>query len=707
MVAQPTLSKEQIKEIADSVKATPPNDIEKFFISTLKYTPEQFKSLSQLAGTIQSIAKTAGEISGYIDTAVKILEKLGLLEAEDPMQGVRDFIQSRHANLLEYYSQSEAQAQREFRAECDTRTAAARSAMADLKVARSRTIFASAEDSLKRLSEIIYFMTQSAYDEELVMNAPVKGNVAFTARAYGLPPLPGKVEVPPVPDHWLYFASADLMKTSGGRAVGYREPDAEVTARIWDPGYYIDALSECVVHFLSLLTLMEPAFQATGYKRAELLEIGARLEIFVEAWRNALLFTQIEPLFSGPAELPLISPRPVTFVRKPYLFGGIPLGVIDPVTGIAIFESQWLGPMHVVGEQSSSSLIDNGAETMEAAKAEISARLKAIEFLCGIVALDGLATNVRRLADYGYSGRPSKPGHIRGGSLFTEIGHLKKYYEIVRHETLAQPGATIDTIDPHLLDDTIVVPTESDLINLDGEPVFHGDFTRKSYQFEWKDAAPGFEFTVPIVRRMDATGIQIGYKLLFSIGSDSANSVEIELATFSAPLSHYMDDEAPIFPVAPEGTIKHSIHDANLFDVIQDRAFDDEEEEAYPTGRAMSTPVRLLVGREVGTASISISVSHEFDASNPQFSFVGKARIFVRNQYSDNNKAFVVSVRLLETARAYHGGMSGEAAEIGVLENIVSGSANVLCLKAYKQPEKKFFDDRLLSIVTTLPDFDH
>ena len=131
---------------------------------------------------------------------------------------------------------------------------------------------------------------------------------------------------------------APCMRTNDGRTIHYSTPADNLAQRIWDPGYYIDTLTRGVAYYISLLTAMEPAFRATGHARDYLISLAKSLDDFVAVWRGSLFVTNIDLFLpANPYQDRTCLQHPFHNPYYPLQARGIPLGVVDPVSGLAFF----------------------------------------------------------------------------------------------------------------------------------------------------------------------------------------------------------------------------------------------------------------------------------------------------------------------------------------------------------------------------------
>src|SRR5262249_43203062 len=140
-------------------------------------------------------------------------------------------------------------------------------------------------------------------------------------------------------EHWItaaypfYMQKVDYLGAPPGPIVPYGDPAMELKTEIWDPGYFLDVLIEGIGVRLASIAAIDPVFRSTGYDRTNLRHIYGGLKTFIENWEKSFLQTTVD----GPLD------PTFHFIYNPYdqSPNAIPMGFIDPVSGVAAFAPRW------------------------------------------------------------------------------------------------------------------------------------------------------------------------------------------------------------------------------------------------------------------------------------------------------------------------------------------------------------------------------
>jgi hypothetical protein len=224
-------------------------------------------------------------------------------------------------------------------------------------------------------------------------------------------------------------------------------------------------------------------------------------------------------------------------------------------------------------------------------------------------------------------------------------------------------------------------------------------------------------FRIPMARRMDASQIQLGYRLVISAGGAEArvNEVLCDYSVRSTP-----SDGDQTLPLFPSGTRTLSLRsdEATVYDVIQNEVFSSSDEDSFEKygevmgpelGRFGSTVTagysspgkqRLYLERRRGKVALQLDIEFELDLTHPDQSFVGHANVSITNLEPEMNPdGVILHVQVYET------GVSSVDDE--VVERLAD-SMTVHIVPSFLLVDSEYFGDRsqgwqvLEGIVNTL-----
>ena len=188
---------------------------------------------------------------------------------------------------------------------------------------------------------------------------PAAGSITFAQAAYGYPPAGPFDSVNP-PEHWLAYAMPPICGPLAGARSSTATPPT-ISPSGYGTRILYRTLTIGVGYFISLLTAIEPAFRATGHARQQVADLArhSRFSSPPGAARSSspTSTSSCRRLPSGP-DLPH---TPLQNPGKPLKTRGIPLGVADPVSGLAAFVPVWsegfvfAGPRHTIRSRARSS----------------------------------------------------------------------------------------------------------------------------------------------------------------------------------------------------------------------------------------------------------------------------------------------------------------------------------------------------------------
>ena len=702
------LTPKQIGDLIRGANAPPPTVFQKVLLHTLKVSGDDVRKLAQLFSLAQSVLGAISTITGAIDTVKKALTLLGVLDEPDPMAATNALITAGFRALTDYYQDEKFEEQVTFRGRAYDAVRMAQSAVDELNRSRSQTNWNDAVDRLHDLEAVLGEMLAVANFPNLhSRDLPIKGVIPFSPKAYGYPlptPAPdlqGSLDWD-VPDHWLPYAEPLYMRrldagpigdspTAGGTpeqlaGIQYSRPEDELRTRIFDPAFFIDALHAGVAQYIALLTAMEPVFRATGYRHGPLRDLADGLTAFADAWHRSLFVTNIDPFLpppgpdgSSPLQHPFYNPY------LPLRARGIPLGVVDPVSGLSTFVPVFnegfvfggVAPLtgEIEGTDDRRRVVLNAEESRSRAAALIAESVAGMEAACGIGALRELAAKLVALMRHGVE-----------GSAFSGIvdGRKAAPHRLGIRPPVGWPGGAPGPVDDH------IEPVELDLGEIGAKA---GKAGKKYTAFRQYDDSV-WRFRVPIPRRMDASRIQLGYRLQIVIGSPTVPPANLTLATHNVIASPYLDMGEAIFPTSPD-PVRVSAADARIYDVVQSAEFTADDEAKYANGDSRLDKQRLLLNPRRGAVSIEITPSLSIDLDAPGSSFIGHADVEVRNLAESTTEGFVVSVSLIERAQLAYRSYTGDVAQD---DDIMAGRVDLLFTPAYLIAPADYFSDREIGL---------
>ena len=124
-----------------------------------------------------------------------------------------------------------------------------------------------------------------------------------------------------------------------------------------------------------------------------------------------------------------------------------------------------------------------------------------------------------------------------------------------------------------------------------------------------------------MVRRMDGSRIQLGYKLEVSAESREVSpepqaNRPLVLCEYDAPAAPAQADTLPLFPADPK-SVDLMTEASVLYDVVQSAHFTQEDEERFQRGEFNGLPQRLFVNPRPGPVVVRFKVSLSSTSSIP------------------------------------------------------------------------------------------
>ena len=208
-----------------------------------------------------------------------------------------------------------------------------------------------------------------------------------------------------------------------------------------------------------------------------------------------------------------------------------------------------------------------------------------------------------------------------------------------------------------------------------------------------------------MVRRMDGSRIQLGYKLEVSAESREvspesaqANTALLVLCEYDAPAAPAQADTLPLFPADPKSV--DLITEASvLYDVVQSAHFTQEDEERFQRGEFNGLPQRLFVNPRPGPVAVRFKVSFEFDFQHPDQPWIGYANVEVVNLNLNEGaqESFILRITVFEKANVAFDTYTGVPFEEARKE-IVAGQITLHMVPSYLLAEPDYFSDRLAGL---------
>jgi hypothetical protein len=577
----------------------------------LKFSEEDIKQFDKIKDSILTLASTGNWIVAAVGTIKSLLTMMGVFSAEkDQTQLALQAIGQRVEQIYGYLKNSAKNSEYKQAEDWRIELANLRTSIKNLAFSRSST----------NLNDV-RLRTLPLQTAILQMLAIPYGSIPFLRSTYGYSYTP-----PDEPTHWIDYAIPLYMSQSDGTPVAYAAPGQELQAMIWDPGYYIDVLIQAIETRISALTVTEPGFRSTAFDRDDLRHIYMGLEAFIREWEHSMMRTRIV----GPIDPGLAVGGPSGTGHPLHHPWGeqnkIPMGVVDPVSGVSVFQPNYSDGFQLWFVQWYNAsggywVLTNYDDAIKDASQYLSNLHSQVRAKCGISTLYSLRNSIGDLI----------MGPI--GSEFVDISPLS-----------FQPGSISYAGD------------ESVSLGLIGAYSGHPGKTYDGKKY--LQSSSQLKCRIPMARRMDVSGIQVGYKLGLSVGSAEPERI-IELTPFSSA--------APGNPAFPSGTITYDVQSdsATVYDVYQSDFFSIEEEEQYQNtgsvpwhflevdGKPFTIGLpknRLFLNPRTGKVRATVVIDFELDESNPEIAFIGHANVSVANvdpeQYSDG---YMLSIHVYET----------------------------------------------------------
>ncbi|MBB3224977.1 hypothetical protein [Pseudoduganella umbonata] len=554
----------------------------------LKFTASEQEVLFNVIGSTINIAAGIVSIVGAVGAAIDLMNKLGILSpAEDPVQAALKQIGQRVEQIYGYLAAQERRGLYNqallWRVNGDN----ARNAVMNAKTSRS-------PENLLQLANRASELNQS------ILQMLGAGRIAFLRSVYGYP-------------WWVPYAQTPYMKTAGGAPINYRDPGQELQAEIWDPGHYLDVLVRSVQDRIAVAMTLEPAFRSTGYDRAVLRQIADGLLAFAHTWRASILVA--DPVFALNAGGTMRSPE----LGAP---PGVPIGAVDPVTGVSSFEPQWSGfsvefkrsyfPGEAWGGVWDESRATDPAAALAAITAVHTAAVDSVVRACGVDKMLRLSQRVRELA--------SSPQ----GSDFVRLPDAKFRRPLLGLEGWGMVNGNSAG------EGTPVVVDLGRLRLFSPAP----ERTYAGMRFRLRGTKE-FSFSMP--RRADQSGIRLGYRL-------RVGGAEIGLMTFATAADRSGGD-------FPSGAIETDCEvETRVYDCVQSAHVSAAGEDQFERNGRIAGTERLFLNERVGKAKFRVEVGFvPFKGGDPS-AYAGTVKVAISALEPDSfPDAAILGVMVLET----------------------------------------------------------
>jgi hypothetical protein len=550
----------------------------------LKFSPEDVEAYYESISTTIKITAGCVTIVGAVITVVHLVDELFGPDKEAKSLSYLKHIAQRVDQIYGYLAANDRRGLYDDTVEWRGNLENVRNAVKNSRASRSPL-------NLKALVDL-----KTPLDSNLLkMLDPRNGDIAFQRVTYGYSAgYAGTTDT----GHWIDCAVSPFMTLTDGKSINYRDPANELQAPIWDPGHYVDMLAGCLTDRMLLVAVTEPAFRSTNYDRLALENLLAGLTAFLNKWRASLIVAN-----------PLIGLNGGGHLQHPNSQApmGIPIGAVDPVTGISFFNSFWLesdwgwvatyeGSIEAKGEADYSD-IKNPAL---AYKRAINLQPRLLEAAIRASGIGHFAELRARLQDV--------LARYTTGSDFVDLPNAT--FNLIQ---MNGPAAQIETVN----------------LGFIGKYSKHPDKQYQGTRYT-QIVEKRFRFAMPL--RAEVSLIQLGYR--------------IEIANRSIPLIPFSvapGDGSPVarFPTQPISQ-EIRIDDWLIYDVYQSSLFSEADEDRFegvnpPSGPAILIQTRAFPGERIflnerrGPIALKVDVTFETDYNNPAQPFVGHANVTIRN----------------------------------------------------------------------------
>lgn len=489
------------------------------------------------------------------------------------------------------------------------------SAGAALRISRSPDHHDRAKASIERLVKSLGEMLAWGEIDTFGPRTTVAGHIPFVLEAHKAQRdwRPGWA----LPEHWFQYAA--YMRTLSG----YPAPTEELQ-RIWDPGHFVDLIAAGFRELLACLAIIEPAYRSTPVEaHRKLRQLTRDLGVFIDTWERMLLVTPVE-----------LQIRDDGYLQHPYLTWypeevgeHIALGVADLATGATTLDVRYRVP----------NLITPGASPFGAPRLEPfgppGSRVQDVEAGRAAAQFD-----LQRMVNE----MKSRVGMRNLKNLYNELG------ELVESPTRSQICRLRDFTSVSLWGWEWPVAEEIEIHNA---PIANAAGRRKYKATRWSQLFHK-QFRIPIVRRMDMTLCQLGYRIRLNIAREVSEPAKLDLVICKFNtwnLSHIRPTIDDFFPVKHFDQI-FSVPDAAMFEVVQTGSYTSADATELDKQKPGLEIGRIFVPKKSGPVSVHVKVDTEIDFEAPDHAFVGFADVLVElHKPGDHKNSFIVDVAVYET----------------------------------------------------------
>lgn len=612
-------------------------------LELFKMSPEDSKALFNAIGSTINMVAGIVSIVGTVSAVIDLAKKAGILgddsfNSEKALQQIGVTV----TQIYGYLSLTDRSALHAKAVDWRGKVTGVRNEMENLSQSRSPLNLKAMIDRVAELDGVL-----------LTMLDPGIGSIAFQRAAYNNA-------------HWIDAGLPPFLYTAAGQQVNYGATGAELQTPIWDAGYYLDVLIAALRHRVSVATLLEPAFRSTGYNRAKLADIAEGLLQFCFQWRRSLLIFD-----------PIYALNPGGDMRHPTLQApfGVPLGAIDPISGVSSFVQLWDG-FDIRGSRTSlpgsawggvwdeTEAIDPAAAT-KAVQSAHTAAIDAVVKASGIEQLQRLSRTLRDLAQppatSDFVVLPD-PKFRRPRAIVVGVNGFATQ-QVIDAGAVHLDLGTLGTFSPH--------PGK----------IYDG----RRYLQEGEKS-----FSFRMARRTDVSRIQLGYRL--SVGGH-----DLVLCPYSA--APPIGQEVLEFPEA-------AVHldldvETTLYDCCQEAMTTAASENYFEAKGRIPGVRRLFLNPRSGVARISLDVSFSPFADGAADGYMGECHVQIAaREVSANPDAFILQLQVFETRV----GISNAT------EEVLADGMSLHIVPSFLVMEQVMFDDianaeeRLDGIVTMMDD---
>nr|WP_315597283.1 hypothetical protein [uncultured Cupriavidus sp.] len=592
-----------------------PDGVDKF-LTWAKFSPTDISNIKDIAGTLASLASGIGAAFSAVQTVQNLIASLGFLpQKKDPMAQKLDDILKTINTIYAYLKDEQKSEQRRNVDAWRTQLGEIKTAMQDAATSRSEPYLTDLRSKRNAL-----------YTSLNQMLSPGYSNLPFQRRFYKYAP-PTLTHSYPYniaeyrTNHWIDVATPQYMEFVGTSddpddpsQVTYATTE-DLAGNIFDPGYYIDVLIGGLRLYFACVAVEEPLFRSTCHLRGDLLSVRNKLGEFIARWENSMMRTifthTLLKIPMVPSELGNVPDPGMTMGLMDPGYG-VPNGVVDPVSGV------W-------------------AMNMEFS--------------------DGFLFVQRRAPILGYE--PTNYLSFYQLALASALSNRDAAYQTVYAQSgieafkdayrqlgkLVSPGATeVGPIaPPEFFSGDLVQVGDAEELSLGtlgyfaGKPNVKYPATRLRQYMEKV-------IRIPMARRMDQSGIQLGYMLRITGINDVA---DVELV----PFDPQKNPNKPL-PAFPTNILDFPIEGgARVYDCVEqaDKYLSPLDEEQFDQTGSIPDKARLFMNPRAGQIKLNMHVTFEYDENDADMPLVGHAVVTIKNLDAETFRdSAIVTLNVIE-----------------------------------------------------------